>query len=108
MVDRAVALHIAHAARDEGVRVDRDELREIERAVNAVALRQEQTLGKVDVLTTKLDSTVAALEARVGALEAANVKADDRAWVEKLLWAAVGALGGGGAVATVLQSFRAP
>lgn len=88
------------------IRVERDELREIERAVNAVALRQEQTLGKVDVLTTKFDASVAALEGRVGALEQANTKAEDRAWVEKLLWGAVGALGGGGAVATVLQSFR--
>lgn len=90
----------------EAVRVESSELRELERAVHAVAVGQAQMLGKVDVLSTKLEARQESIERRVQGLEDAHALADTRQWVEKLLWAAVGALGGGGAVATFLQSFR--
>jgi uncharacterized protein YfeS len=90
----------------EVVAVERDDIRELERAVSQVAVGQAQIIGKVDVLGTKLETNLAAIELRVKKLEDDNAKADDRQWVEKLLWAAVGALGGGGAVAGVLQSFH--
>jgi uncharacterized protein YfeS len=90
----------------EAVIVERDDMRELERAVSQVAVGQAQIIGKVDVLATKLEANHLAIETRVKKLEDINVEADTRQWVEKLLWAAVGALGGGGAVAGFLQSFH--
>ena len=101
-------LQLAHAADDTGevVAVDRDDMRELERAVSQVAIGQAQMMGKVDVLTTKLEGHVTAIDGRVKKLEDAQNVEDTRQWVERLLFAALGALGGGGAVAGFLQSFH--
>ncbi len=71
-------------------------------SITGVVTMQLQLVGKLDVLSTKLEAADKVTDLRLRNLEVARGTADLRAWVEKLAYALVG----GGAYAAMVRLFQ--